>query len=439
MDHKIGVRRRPCCVGEGFKRVMPQLAAALCVVLALWSPGWCQEPESELDREEIREQSLRTPSLRADIDYAEQILRRTANAYKAIRTYQDETSVTIRGVVRGREETVHIGYRVTFERPNKVGLVRTGGVMLVICDGEKLYTYLAPIGKYDVEEAPEGIEGIIEANPFGLGWEGTAPLKVLSLFGDAPYKTMMEDVERVDLVGDEAVLGVTTHHLVLHREGSNVDLWVNSEDYLIRKITVDVSEMATMPGVGRMVIEELHDKVIAGAEIPKDTFVFKPPEGAEQTDDLLAELYGGRQQPSPLVGKKAPDFTLNGLEKSIRLTDFAGKVVMLEFWTTDCPACRMEMPALQKMYEEYREQDFVLIGVNDREDSRTVADFMGRHKFTFPVALDTSGRVGQLYRVDGHPTLVVIDKNGMVRNVHVGYAPGLERSFKKELSRLLSE
>jgi len=439
MDYRTGVRRRPHCVGDRRRGVLFQLVLALCVVLALCSPGWCQEPEPEFDREEIVEQRERAQRQRADIDYAELLLRRTANAYKTIQTYQDETSVTIRGLVRGREETVQVGYRVTFERPNKVVLMRTGGGMLVICDGEKLYTYLAPIGKYSVEEAPEGIDGIIEANPFGLGWEGTAPFKVLSLFGDAPYKTMMEGVEKVDLVGEETVLGAKTHHLVLHREGSTVDLWVNSEDYLIRKMKVGLSETATMPGVGQMVIEELHDKVIAGAEIAEDTFVFKPPEGAEQTDDLLAELYGGPQQPSPLVDKKAPDFTLDGLEKPIRLSDYVGKVVMLEFWTTDCPACRMEMPALQKMYEEYKEQDFVLIGVNDREASRTVADFMGRQKFTFPVALDTAGKVGDLYRLIGRPTLVVIDKKGIVRNVHVGYAPGFERKFEKELKGLLSE
>jgi peroxiredoxin/outer membrane lipoprotein-sorting protein len=433
MDYRIVAGQPSHRVGHGRKRVCFQLLVAMCVLLALCPHGWSQEPNVE-ERNGAEWQ-------RVDIDRAELILRRTDSAYKTIQTYQDETSVTIRRLLRGREQTVEVRYRVTFERPNKVALVRTGGRMLVICDGEKLYTYLAPIGKYSVEEAPQGIEGILEANPFGLGWEGAAPLKVLSLFGDNPYKTMMEDVVKVELVADETLDGAKTHHVVLHRESGTVDLWIDSDDYLIRKMRVDLSEAATMPGVGSIVIDEAHDNVRTGGEIPPDTFVFRPPAGTEQTDDLLAELYGGPQLPSPLVGKKAPDFTLSGLKErsSIRLSDYAGKVVMLEFWTTDCPACLMEMPALQKMYEEYKGQGFVLVGVNDREASRTAADFMDRRKFTFPVALDTSSRVGSLYRVTGRPTLVVIDKKGMVRNVHVGYAPGLERRFEKELKRLLSE
>jgi len=201
----------------------------------------------------------------------------------------------------------------------------------------------------------------------------------------------------------------------------------------------DLSEASTMPGVGAMVIEETYDNVRVGVDTPPDTFVFKPPEGTEQTDDLLAEIYGGPQRPSPLVGNKAPDFKLDGLEKPMRLSDYAGEVVMLEFWTTDCPACRMEMPALQKIYEKYKEQGFVLIGVNDREPGRTVKDFMDKQKFTFPVALDADGKVGNLYRVPGRPTLVVIDKKGVVRNVHIGYAPGLERRFEREVKKLLSE
>jgi len=431
MEHSTRVAWRTLCVWGGRYGVLFAILPVLYVLLAPCPQGWCQEPNVK--------QGKGTEWQRVDIDRAELILRRTDSAYKTIQKYQDDTSVTLRRTVRGREQTVQVGYELIFERPNKVALVRSGGGMLVICNGEKLYTYLAPIGKYSVEEAPAGIEGIIDANPFGLGWEGTAPLKVLSLFGDLPYKTMMEDVEKVVLADDETLAEGGMHHLVLHREGSTVDLWIDSEDYLIRKMKVDLSEATTMPGAGSIVVEESHDKVRLGSDTSPDTFVFKPPEGAEQTDDLMAELYGGPQQPSPLVGKKAPDFALDGLEKPIRLSAYAGKVVMLEFWTTDCPACRMEMPALQKVHDEYKEQGFVLIGVNDREDSRTVARFMSKQKFTFPVALDRTGRVGDLYRVTGRPTLVVIDKKGMVRNVHVGYAPGMERRFKREIKRLLSE
>lgn len=432
MEHRAVQAWRPHSVEGVRNRFFFPMVTVLCVLLTFAGPhGWSQEP--------VIEQRNNAEWKGVDIDRPELILRRTDSAYKAIEKYQDETSVTFRRTLGGREQTAQIRYGVIFERPNKVVLVRSGGGMLVICDGENLYTYLSPINKYSVEEAPAGIEGIMDANPFVLGWEGTAPLKALSLFGDSPYKTMMEDVDKVVLADDETLAEGRMHHLVLHRESSTVDLWIDSEDYLIRRIRVDLPEEASAPGVGSIVVEESHDKVRLDADIAPDMFVFKPPEEAEQTDDLLAELYGGPQQPSPLVGKKAPDFTLDGLKKPIRLSDYVGKVVMLEFWTTTCPACLMEMPALQKIYQKYKERDFVLIGVNDREPARTVKDFMAKQKFTFLVALDMTGRVGDLYRVNGRPTLVVIDKKGMVRNVHVGYAPGMERRFERELKGLLSE
>jgi len=314
--------------------------------------------------------------------------------------------------------------------------------MRIVCDGSKLHTYLFPLNKYEVEEAPETIEEVLEASPFGLGWQDGAPLKILSLFGNNPYKTMMEGVEEVEFVGDDIIDGTETHHLVLQRDQSDIDLWTDVKTNVIKKIKIEPLQVAA-PGAAdvRMVFEESHSRIRADVKIPEDTFLFKPPEGAQRTDDIIAELGGGPERTSLLIGRAAPDFTLEGAGKTspIRLGDYAGKIIMLGFWTTECAGCRMEMPLLQKVYDEYKERDVILITVNVREHRRTVEKHIATQRYTFPVALDTNGRVEALYKVDGFPTLILIDKRGAVRKVHVGYAHGFERRLRKELATLSAE
>jgi len=399
-------------------------------------PALSEEPATELDVNVLPDT---VPKV--EIEYAELLLRRTAAAYERLHTYQDETLVTISTAGRfGR--TVEARYHFAFERPNKVAIERLPG-MRILCDGEKLYTHLSAINKYAAEKAPMTIEGILEASPFGLGWQGLSPLKTLSLFGDSPYETMMESVDELEFVGDEYIDGAKAHHIVLRRGGADIDLWTDVETDLIRKISSESSQHAAMPGATpvRIIFEEFHNRISANTEIPQGTFVFKRPEGAQYTDDIFAELHGGTAQTSPLIGKTAPDFTLEqaGETRPIRLSDYKGKVVLLVFFTTQCPACDLEMPLLQEMYGKYKKRGATFIAVNARESRRAVEQYVAKRKYAFPVALDADGRTTALYKLDGFPTVVLIDKSGMVRKVYPGYARGFERAFKRELDKLLAE
>jgi peroxiredoxin len=411
---------------------------ALMVVGALVAclPGVSEEPKTDLDVKVLPD---KVPKV--EIGYAELLLRRTASSYERLRTYQDEATVSLREAGPfGR--TAEIRCSLAFERPNKVVIERLPG-MRILCDGEKLYTHLSAINKYTMEKAPETIEGILEASLFGFGWEGLSPLKILSLFGDTPYKTMMENVDDIEFVGDEKIDGTKAHHLLLHGAETEIDLWIDVETDLIRKISSESSQPAAMPGADpiQLIFEEFHNEIRADAEIPETTFVFQPPEGAQQTDDIIAELSGGAVQTSPLIGKTAPDFTLDGAGKadSIRLNDCRGKVVLLSFWMTGCPACHMEMPVLQEIYDEYRERGAAVIAVNVGESRRTVEEYVAKRKYTFPVALDTDGRVMVLYKVEGFPTVILVGKDGTIRKVYPGYAQGFGAMLKKELNKLLAE
>ncbi len=124
------------------------------------------------------------------------------------------------------------------------------------------------------------------------------------------------------------------------------------------------------------------------------------------------------------VGAHPPEFTLldlNGASHSLR--DHQGQVVLINFWTTWCPPCREEMPALQQTYDRFKDKGFVVLGVNWTavDDPDLVAPFVEELSLTFPILLDTDSTVSEeLYRLLGLPTSVFVGRDGIVREIFIG-------------------
>jgi thiol-disulfide isomerase/thioredoxin len=122
----------------------------------------------------------------------------------------------------------------------------------------------------------------------------------------------------------------------------------------------------------------------------------------------------------PLV---APDFKLPDMdEQDHALSDFRGKVVMLNFWATWCPPCRREMPSMQRLYEKFSERGLVVVAVNQFEDPDLVFEFTGRLSLepSFPILFDRESRVSERYKVKGLPTTYLLDKQGRIRYRAIG-------------------
>jgi thiol-disulfide isomerase/thioredoxin len=124
--------------------------------------------------------------------------------------------------------------------------------------------------------------------------------------------------------------------------------------------------------------------------------------------------------PTPEVGYPAPDFTLTDLDGNIvRLSDFQGKVVFLNFWATWCPPCRVEMPEMEEVYQEYRDKDVVIIGVDLWESRSDVKDFVEGNGYSWTFVVDSTGEVTEDYLVTGIPSSFFIDKDGVIRALQV--------------------
>lgn len=127
--------------------------------------------------------------------------------------------------------------------------------------------------------------------------------------------------------------------------------------------------------------------------------------------------------PAPKKGFLAPDFTLETLEgQSIRLSDLRGQVVVLNFWATWCPPCRAEMPTLEKIAREYKDQGVIVVGVNStiQDDPNAIPGFLAQHGITFPILLDKRGEVTRRYEIRSFPTTFFIGSDGIIRFVTIG-------------------
>ena len=118
----------------------------------------------------------------------------------------------------------------------------------------------------------------------------------------------------------------------------------------------------------------------------------------------------------PTVGMQAEDFRLTDLAgKEQSLSQYRGKIVLLNFWATWCKPCTTEMPAMQASFDKLRDKGFVVVAVNELEDDARVREHIKQYGHTFPVLMDRDNKVANQFGVFGLPVSVFIDQDGRVQ------------------------
>ena len=140
------------------------------------------------------------------------------------------------------------------------------------------------------------------------------------------------------------------------------------------------------------------------------------------------------------MNEVAPDFTLKSLSgKNLKLSEYAGNVVLLNFWASWCAPCRLEMPLLNDLHNKYEKLGFVVLGVNVEEQTDKARSYIADRPVDFPILFDDTNSVSKKYNVIAMPTTVMIDRNGNMRYLHQGYKPGDEKKYKKMVKKLVRE
>jgi peroxiredoxin len=141
-----------------------------------------------------------------------------------------------------------------------------------------------------------------------------------------------------------------------------------------------------------------------------------------------------------LDGELAPDFVLrSGEGENVRLSEYRGEVVLVNFWASWCGDCRDQMPSLDSTYSLYHEAGLQLLSINLDNKAERAREMAQTLNLSFPVLYDADRTVSRLYDVDAMPVTLLIDREGVVRYVQEGFRRGAEERYLEQLKALLRE
>jgi peroxiredoxin len=141
-----------------------------------------------------------------------------------------------------------------------------------------------------------------------------------------------------------------------------------------------------------------------------------------------------------IVGKAAPDFVLRGLDgRNLRLSEFRGQVVLVNFWARSDGDSRQQMPALDRINITYQRAGLVVLGVSVDEDLRRAKEFAAAMSVSYPILFDTGTEIGKDYSLQKMPMTILVDRSGIVRYTAVGFRRGDERVYLDQIRQLLRE
>lgn len=138
------------------------------------------------------------------------------------------------------------------------------------------------------------------------------------------------------------------------------------------------------------------------------------------------------------AGQTPPAFTLKNLSGGdVSLSDFAGKVVVLDLWATWCGPCRQEIPVLVSLYEEFKDRGLVVVGVGlDEGGADALRPFAEANHMSYPVLVGDKA-LGTAYKVTSIPSTYVIGRDGRIASKHVGFSPAVATALREDITKLI--
>jgi thiol-disulfide isomerase/thioredoxin len=290
-----------------------------------------------------------------------------------------------------------------------------GGGVTIVSDGEFTWTYISMLKQYTKKAAIGGPMAAFQS--FGFGQmpdaaklaEATRTIRadVVEVDGQKHDCWVLET--RMDVLPLPAPPGAQLRDLVMTR-------WMD------KALLMDLrSEMTAKMDAGPMKTNMRQEMRTHGLQFDQpladSLFQFTPPEGSREVEKLAGP--GGPK--SDLAGKQAPKFHLTSIDGAkLDSEAWKGKPVLLDFWTTWCAPCRKDLPVLEKIYNEHREQGLVVIGVNGGEEAELVRKFLAAEHISYPVALTEGSDILAAYGVAAFPTYVLIGADGKIAGHQIG-------------------
>jgi peroxiredoxin len=348
------------------------------------------------------------------------------------------SAIAYRGTFGDESEEMVTDYDIAIDREGK-GSVRVENADLELSmytTGTQLIRYVPMLDQYMADDAEVSPALLVQNAGFSI----VEPIVIL-LAEVAETEPFASIGGAATYVGAETVGDTKAHRIRAAHNGRNFDLWIADGDTpALLQITADMSDVAEQMKTGNGFANVQIDVVASISDWSQDVsdaqLTFTAPEDAQQV-----AAFQPPRQPSPadaLIGQPAPNFELRLLDGgTIELAAKKDKeIVVLDFWATWCGPCRVAMPVIDRVTKEFEDQGVRLYAVNLEEEPEQIREYLKSVNLSIQVALDTDGSVAEAYKAFSIPQTVIVDKDGTVQVVHVGYSPNMEAELREQLTQL---
>jgi peroxiredoxin/outer membrane lipoprotein-sorting protein len=350
------------------------------------------------------------------------LLKKVSDTYKNLKSYHFEGTTTMEMKSEGLQQKMEMPMVIAAAKPGKTRLEIKNPMagMLRVSDGETTWVYIPRLKQFTKKAAAtvETAGGESEKTGLDAALVGS-PLAQFEQLADKAKGAKMLREETTEIDGKKMDCYVVElprelpKNLPVQMESSPKTLWIDKARYLVVKESFS-GKMSSPMGEMQMFTMTVYNMTKTNEPISETLFTFAPPKGAKEVAELS---FPGV---TSLAGNEAGDFTLKDLEgREFNLKNLRGKVVLLSFWATWCGPCRLELPQMEKLHQEFKSKGLVVLGVND-EESEIAREFVKSNNYSFPTLSDTKRDVARLYKISAIPTLIVVDREGKISTHFVG-------------------
>lgn len=381
------------------------------------------------------------------------VLDQLAATYRDAQSYADSGTVRLRYKQGEQQVDEAVDFAVTLEKPNKVRLNLYQA--LVVSDGEKFRATIADLpGEVLEVDAPETLtleeiyrhellNGVLTG-----GLAGSSPQLAFLLNKDAVEQLVELGSAPPRLLSPGEIEGDACDRVSIQRTDGELLLWVDQKTHVLRRLEYPIDELKRqMDQVGP--VSELSlvaDFTGAKVDAPIDAvaFQFETPEGAKIVDSFVSHIEVPRPEPpSPLLGKPAPKFAFYTLDgRRVTNESLAGKVAVIDFWFTTCGPCQATMPQVQRVFEEYAQDDrvqFYAVSIEDPEGGNlAMQKTLQSWGVKLPIVRDVDKYFESAFAIPGAPALFVLGPDGRVQDYHAGLNPTLSEELSQTLQKVLA-
>ncbi len=364
---------------------------------------------------------------------AEAVLQRLAWQFDNLKSFEFDTNITLTVQQPPITTVTQDRLKIAVKKPHYLR-IQSGleGDELIACNDEEMVSLNRSLNEVIYHPAPDTI---LQALRTGEARRIASQAPLLENLLQEDIYQGFAGTAQIERKPDETINGIACQRLgIKYNERSQFDLWIQATGQAepikmmahmkVNDVTVDLKWEFRNWSMDRIIDDRI--------------FQYEAPPSYKRVAQFRQPQSTGENH--PMLNRQAPDFQLKTADgQAISLASHKNQdIIILDFWASWCGPCRKAMPMIVRVSEAHRKKQVVLYPINYKEDEATVKQFLQETSFDIIVPLDIQGKVASAFGVSAFPTTMLIDKQGMIRAVHVGLPEDGDRILTSEIESIIA-